>query len=397
MSTTGRPIALLVLAHALGVVTVGSIAVVLIGGLMEGQSLIQGLPFIGLLTITLAVGWLLAVRLPRHPVGWILMAVPALFTVSAPLNLLELQLGESHRGIAQWIDWYNGTDDNPSWSWLPPVWLLLSQLPLRFPTGRLPSPRWRWFAWVTLADLVVTALFLGTASPYVDDHHVTRNPVFLPVIHALTPLFPVVLAALAACFLVSVASLLVRYRGAPERERAQLRWMMWAVALAVLGLVLGAVLPNGLAWIQSWVLLLYALVPIAVAIAVLRYRLYEIDRIISRTAAYAVVTLLVIGTYALVVLLISLLLPGLQHAPIGVALATLAAAGVFLPALRWVRRTIDRVFNRSQYDAEQVVLAFGERIRNGADPHIAGADLVGAVGQTLQPSAIGLWTRSDPR
>jgi Kef-type K+ transport system membrane component KefB len=206
-----------------------------------------------------------------------------------------------------------------------------------------------------------------------------------------------VFAALAACFAVSIASLFVRYRAAHERERAQLRWMMWAVALAVLGLVGGAVLPVGLAWLQPFALLLYALVPVAVAVAVLRYRLYEIDRVISRTAAYAIVTLVVISTYALVVLLISLLIPGRQDhtPPIVVALATLAAAGVFLPALRWVRRLIDRVFNRSQYDAERVVIAFGERIRNGADPHTAGVDLVGAVGTALQPSAIGLWVREE--
>ena len=107
-----------------------------------------------------------------------------------------------------------------------------------------------------------------------------------------------------------------------------------------------------------------------------------------------------IGTYFGVVLLVSLLLPhnpGQPTPPVVVALATLAAAAVFLPALRFLRRSVDRVFNRSQYDAERVVLAFGERIRNGADPHTAGSDLVGAVGRTLQPTAIGLWVRQDTR
>jgi hypothetical protein len=133
----------------------------------------------------------------------------------------------------------------------------------------------------------------------------------------------------------------------------------------------------------------YGLIPIAIAVAVLRYRLYEIDRIISRTAAYALVTLLVLGVYAVVVTSITWLLPGAPA--VAVAVATLAAAALALPALRWIRRRVDHRFDRARYDAQRVVESFGERLRNGADPDSAATDLVSAAEQTLQPAAVGLW------
>jgi hypothetical protein len=142
--------------------------------------------------------------------------------------------------------------------------------------------------------------------------------------------------------------------------------------------------------VQLLVTLLYGLIPISIAVAVLRYRLFEIDRIISRTAAYALVTVVIIGVYALIVTSVAWLLP---DAPtLGVALATLAAAAVFLPVLRVLRRLLDRRFNRAQYDAERVVESFGQRLRTGADPHTAPADLIGAVQRTLEPDVLGIWT-----
>jgi hypothetical protein len=186
-----------------------------------------------------------------------------------------------------------------------------------------------------------------------------------------------------------VASLAVRYRRGDRTLRAQLRWVLWAVAVATASLALSWLLPEGLSYLDSWILALYALIPIAIGVAVLRYRLYDIDRIISRTAAYAVVTLVTVGTYAVVVLASTLLLPRLPS--VGVALATLAAAAVFLPALRGIRRAVDRVFDRARYDAQRVVDAFGERMRSGADPQRATEDLTTAIERTLQPTSIGIW------
>jgi FlaA1/EpsC-like NDP-sugar epimerase len=143
--------------------------------------------------------------------------------------------------------------------------------------------------------------------------------------------------------------------------------------------------------ISSIVLISYGLIPVAIAIAVLRYRLYEIDRIISRTVSYALVTAIVVAVYALVVTSVAWLLP--DATTLGVALATLSAAAFFLPVLRVTRRLLDRRFNRAQYDAERVVVAFGDRLRTGADPHTAASDLADAVERTLEPSVVGVWTR----
>jgi hypothetical protein len=149
-------------------------------------------------------------------------------------------------------------------------------------------------------------------------------------------------------------------------------------------------LPSGpLDVFQNWILLTYGLIPVAIVIAVLRYHLYDIDRIISRTASYAIVTLVVVGLYVMVVLSIGSILPGLPS--VGVALATLAAAAAFLPVLRWVQQRVDRRFDRARYNGQKVVDAFGQRLRNGADPHTSAADLGVAVEAALQPRSMGLW------
>jgi hypothetical protein len=137
------------------------------------------------------------------------------------------------------------------------------------------------------------------------------------------------------------------------------------------------------------VLVSYSLIPIAIAVAVLRYGLYGIDRIISRTVSYAIVTIVIVGVYVGFVLGIGALLP--QANSVGVAIAALAAAAVFLPLLRVVQRRLDRRFDRQRYDAEQVVEAFGARLRNAVDPEATVPDLVSAVERALQPTSLGVW------
>lgn len=381
-----RPVRLVVTAHAVAAVVLALVVLLLVGSIAADESLADGLPYLLLLVVTLVTGWMLAVRVPRNAVGWLLMAVPGLFLVPDLVGVVGDALREAAPGVAVWFEWYSGTDAVPSWSWVPPVWLLLCQLPLHFPTGHLPSPRWRRFQVITVLALVLECAVIGVSPQKLgvglpNPVHVAHVPEWVDAASSLL---------LASCVLVSIVSLVVRGRHATALVRAQLRWILWSVLVALLGLLtswlIGVVLDLDTHYL-SWLLILYALIPVAIGVAVLRYRLYEIDRLISRTAAYAVVTAITIGTYALVVLLASLVLGSSG----GVAAGTLAAAGVFLPLLRWVRRGIDRVFNRAQYDAERVVAAFGERIRNGADPHTAGADLLTAVGDTLQPAALGLW------
>lgn len=385
-----------IVAHALVVIGLGSSVaqVVLNPSAVVAGLLPWGLASLALPVVALLVGWILALRRPRLSLGWILIAIGVLVSTESAIGALGGVLVPTAPAVARWLLWYGGVDQ---WAWIPPIGLLFTQVPLRFPDGLLPSPGWRWFSAYTMVAIAVTCVAFSSV-----ERTVARgvpNPTYGPwAADALVAIVPGAMIAIA--FIGSIASLVVRYRRSPAAARAQLRWIFWAAAVVASLLILswfGDYTKPGVAGVADLVVasaaaLAYSLIPLAILFAVLRYRLYEIDRIISRTAAYAAVTLTVVVTYAAVVLVVGALLPAQQST--GVALATLAAAGVFLPVLRRARQVVDRIFNRAQYNAERVVEAFGVRIRNGADPHAAGDDLTSAITETLQPSTIGLWVRS---
>jgi len=373
-----------ILAHIVGAVVVAMLVTSVVLAARPGAELARQIPFFVLLAVFIVIGWLLAARRPNNPLGWLLLAIPGLFSLGAPALLLGEALLEVAPTATAWLYWYGYRTD--TWVWLPPIGLLLTQIPLRFPTGTLPSPGWRWFSAYTIVALVVGSLLLSTISVEVAPG--IPNPAYIDGI-ADSAIVPITFGALAVAMIGSVASLFVRALRAPEVEKEQLRWMLWSVTIIAIVLIANwfLVLPDD---VSSSLLLIYGLIPISIAVAVLRYRLYDIDRIISRTAAYALVTAVVVGVYALIVTSVAWLLP---DAPtLGVALATLTAAAVFLPVLRTVRRLLDRRFNRAQYDAELVVESFGQRLRTGADPHTAPADLLNAVERTLEPDVLGIWT-----
>ncbi len=372
------------IAHVSAAAVVALFVVAVTVGPWSGGATVGDIPILLLLGTTLAVGWLIAWKRPRNALGWLLIAVPALFILQPVTALAGEALRDTAPPVAAWLLWY-GADREDTWMWVLPVGLLLTQIPLRFPDGRLPSRNWRWFSWLTIVVIAFAAGAISTTSRVVAPG--IPNPTYVPGLADQPWLLLLVFGSLAAGFLGSVASLGVRYRRADATERAQLRWVFWAVAVAVGVLVLGWVVPNDL--VDDLVIFAYALIPIAIGFAVLRYRLYEIDRIISRTAAYAIVTLLVVAVYVVVVTSVTWLFPAAPA--VAVALATLAAAALFLPALRGIRRVVDRRFDRAHYDAGKVVDAFGQRLRDGADPHTTATDLVEAVDRTLQPESIGLW------
>jgi hypothetical protein len=307
------------------------------------------------LLATTAVGWLLAWKRPRNALGWLLLAVSALYLIEVPARFLGDVLHGVAPGAAAWACWAAS-----DWTWVPPVTLLFTQIPLRFPDGRLRSPRWRWFSWFTIVSLVATWWAISTNGATVA--HGIANPTFVHWTSAEQTVLTIVAvdALPVVSYLGSLASLFIRYRRADAVSRAQLRWVFWGAAVPIVMLtlfVLGITgfFPNIPDHVLSFFLVIYALIPISIGVAVMRYGLY------------------------------------------GIALATLAAAAVFLPLLRVVQRLVDRRFNRAAYNAQKVVDAFGERLRAGADPHAAGADLVGAVEQTLEPFAVGIWTRTVSR
>jgi hypothetical protein len=273
--------------------------------------------------------------------------------------------------------------------------LLLGFVLLLTPTGKLPSPGWRWWAraMVAVPLLLVVLVTLAPGSVY-PSQQVRGSPFdFLGLGGALLVVNQLALAFTNLAVAVCAGSLVVRFRRARGVERQQLRWVAVAAALLVVaagatlvGLALGAT--EVVTWaISAWV----AGLPLAIGAAVLRYRLYDLDRIVSRTVAYGLLTLLLGGGYAVVVLGLGQLLG--QDSSLVVAAATLAVAAVFQPARRRIQQAVDRRFNRRRHDAAQNITAFGARLRDQLDLDTLRGELLAVVDQTMQPTQASLWLR----
>jgi len=207
-------------------------------------------------------------------------------------------------------------------------------------------------------------------------------------------------AALAATLVVSLVSLVVRARHASPVERAQLRWLTLAgavlIAAGVPSLVLRVTPMIGGSWIFQAVASLAAFgIPVAITVAVLRYRLYDIDRLISRTLSYAILTGVLVGTYVVVVTVVTRLLPG--SSSLAVAASTLAVAALFQPLRHRVQASVDRRFNRARYDAGRTVERFSHRLRGEVDLAAVTADLVRTVHETFEPAQVSLWLPTPVR
>ena len=193
---------------------------------------------------------------------------------------------------------------------------------------------------------------------------------------------------MAATGLAAIVSLAFRYRRAGTTERAQLKWLVWAATVIAVALL--ATIPIASSNLQNAISSgAVALVAVAIGIAVLRYRLYDIDRVISRTLAYAIITGLLAGVYAGLVLLATQVFR--VHTPVAVAAATLAAAALFNPVRRRVQKAVDRRFNRARYDADQTVAAFAAHLKDAVDLDSVQADLAGVVHQALEPAHVSVW------
>jgi hypothetical protein len=268
------------------------------------------------------------------------------------------------------------------------------------PTGKLPSPRWRWWAGV-----VATATVVLLVTQALDPHPlVPEDPMFTNPLAAPPALVgPLTLAAAASAaillvgLVVAAGSLVVRYRRARGVERQQLRWLAVAATVAAVALVVAvaaAVLGGsvGVALVAAGACVV--VLPLATGAAILRYRLYDLDRILSRTLAYGLLTVLLGLGYAGMVLGLGRLLP--QGSSLAVAAATLAVAGLFQPARRRIQQVVDRRFNRRRHDAAQVIEGFAVRLRDQVDLHALHTELLAVVDQTMQPTQASLWLRQGP-
>jgi hypothetical protein len=341
-------------------------------------------------------GAVLASRRPRHPVGWLLLA----------FGLVAQALTSAAEGYARYgllarpgaLPATSQVATLASATFVPGLGCVGFIL-LLTPTGTLPSPsaRWRWWAAVAAA---VPAAFLVSwllGVPQLDPDsplHAVGNPFAIPALaDRLRPVYGSASPATALTLVVAAGSLVLRFRRAGGLERQQLRWLTFAAALAPLAVVVAAagIVTAHLA-VAGWAIGLYlALLCVAIGAAILRYRLYDLDRIISRTLAYGLLTVLLGGGYASVVLGFGQLVG--RDSPLVVAGATLAVAALFQPARRRVQRAVDRRFNRRRYDAAQTVAGFSSRLRQQIDLDTLTAELLAVVDQTMQPTQATLWLR----
>jgi hypothetical protein len=337
------------------------------------------------------VGALVGSRRPAHPVGWLLLGLGLLVVVNGVASGYvtyglvarpgALPAASSLAGIANGIEVL----------WLACVGFIL----LLTPTGSLPSPRWRWWARVAAAAPVLLVLLAAVdPQPLAPEHPEVENPLAVPVPTGLLLAVAAVAAVIVLATLVAAAgSLVVRFRRARGTERQQLRWLAVGAALAAMALLVavaaGAMGRDGvvLAALGTCV----ALLPLATGAAILRYRLYDLDRILSRTLAYGLLTVLLGGGYASVVLGLGQLLG--RDSNLVVATATLAVAAVFQPTRRRIQALVDRRFNRRRYDAAQTIQAFSARLRQQVDLDSLTGELLSLVEQTMQPTQVSLWLR----
>ena len=334
------------------------------------------------------VGALITTRRPEHPVGW-------LFLGAGLIGAAQLATGEfaaaflaaSGPSVAVAVAALAS-----SLFQLVVVGLLVCLL-LLFPTGRPPSRRWWLFVWVVVAGVVLFSVGAGLAPNRYEKFPGVENPFGVAGLATVLGWIDGVGGVLfVAGFLGALASLVVRFARARGLERQQLKWFVYAAGLGVAVLVLPTPIPDFLEWTLAPVGL-----SVAAAVAVLRYRLYDIDRLINRTLVYGLLTA-VLGLGYVAGSLVFLLAVGAGRGPPSwlVAAATLAAAAVFRPARRRIQAAVDRRFNRRRYNAAKTIEAFNARLRDEVDLDTLSAELVAVVDQTMQPTRISCWLRPSP-
>jgi hypothetical protein len=335
------------------------------------------------------VGALVGSRRPAHPVGWLLLGLGLLVVgngvVSGYVNYGLLV----RPGALPAAAYLAGVANSIQVLWLACVSFIL----LLTPTGSLPSPRWRRWARVAVAAPVLLVVLAAVdPQPLLPEHPEVGNPLAVAVPAGL--LVAAVAALIVLVTLVAAAgSLVVRFRRARGVERQQLRWLAAGAALAAVALLaaVAAAAMEKEGVVLGAVGICVALLPLATGAAVLRYRLYDLDRIISRTLAYGLLTALLGLGYAGVVLGLGRLLP--QGSSLAVAAATLAVAALFQPARRRIQQTVDRRFNRRKYNTTKTIEAFSTRLRDQVDLDTLSTELLAVVDQTMEPTRISLWLR----
>jgi hypothetical protein len=341
-----------------------------------------------------AVGFVLAWRRPGNALGWIMLAGAFFGAVTEDASYYTVaDYGLRHGDLP-----LGGVALLAQPGWAPAI-VTFGLLLLLFPDGRLPAARWRWLVGVYVAVAVVwiTGAIVITVSVLASHHVRIDASGNLLQLNGNTPgygwwnlvqnlFFPLLLA----CWLTSLAGQALSFRRSSGIRRQQLKWLLAGSAAALVSIALGIVLRGPLPWLSGALGAIgFLAVPVSIGVAVLRYRLFDIDRIVSRTLAYAIVTGLLVGVYAGLVLLTTEVFG--FRTPVAVAASTLAAAALFSPVRRRVQRFVDRRFNRARYDAETTVAAFADRLKDAVNLDAARDDLAQTVHEALEPAHLSVW------
>ena len=361
----------------------------------------QGVLFFPVLaTFTFSiVGALVATGRPHNPVGWLLLTIGFTAAIGLPTEALY-EWDKQHAGTftgAAFNAWLSGA------LWLLWIGFLVPRVMLLFPDGRLPSLRWRVVSicqFIVLGGLLVANLRPGP----INDFKEYDNPVGIGPLSGVFDVASNHGALYMPLFLVAaigpVAALIVRFRHSRGVERLQMKWFTWAVVVTAVLWIGGALLPSeqARAIVEPVGLISMCLAPVTIGIAVLRYRLYEIDRLISRTLVYGALTVVLGGAYVGLVLggqaLFSSFAGGSNLAIAG---STLVVAALFLPVRSRVQRFVDRRFYRRRYDAQRTLEVFGARLREQIDLGTLERDLQSVVSETMQPAHASVWLRGVSR
>jgi len=338
------------------------------------------------------VGFLIAWRRPLIPIGWLMLALPLFFQTSILLGqyaILAVRTDAPLAGAAIWLSY---------WLWVP-GWLALGVVFLLFPDGRLPSRRWRPVLWAVIAANGVAILCSMLGNDPRETQTGLTNPLALDVPFSL---YDVAITFLLVVFAVPAVSLFVRYRRADGRIRRKLKWLAYGGSVLVVFSVAYLVIlrsADDAATTDLGDLLFVSGVAapaVAIGIAILRDRVFDIDVLINRTLVYAGVSALLGGAYVGgVVLFQAALRPLTGGSELAVAASTLLVVALFQPIRRRVQDLVDRRFYRSRYDAARTLDAFAVRLRNKVELDAVRADLLDAVGDTVRPAHASVWLRSE--
>jgi len=346
-----------------------------------------------------SVGAIVLRRRPDSTIGWMLAGIGLCFAFEALVDsytvVSVLQLPGRLPG-QPWIGWLL------TWLWIPPVVLSYVYLPLLFPSGDVPSPRWRPVAWLGAIGCVTFGVAIAimpgpiAQAAYLENplHPAGLDPASMSVVVTLGVL------PLALAMVLAVVSLIRRFQTADDVTRRQIKWFALATIIAggMFGFYLTTFLIAGHTELvkisEILVVLSLTAIPVAIGIAILRYRLYEIDRLISRTLGWATVSVLLVIVFVVGMVGLQAVLSGVtQGQTLAVAASTLAAFALFQPLRRRVQLTVDRRFDRARYDAELTATAFADRLRDEVDIATVTGDLRSTTDTALAPSSVAIWLR----